>query len=97
MRPFVSAVALAASVILACPAHARGADRALTASGTIVRIDAKSRTVVVAVSEGPETAFVWTDDTRITGTLATGARVTLRYTSGDDGKNVAVQITVIRS
>ena len=95
MRCLVSALALAASLVLTVPAD--GADRTLTASGTIVRIDAKSRTLVVAVAEGSETAFVWTPETRIAGVMAAGARVTLRYTADDDGRNVAVQISVTRS
>jgi hypothetical protein len=72
------------------------ADRTLTASGSIVKIDAKTRTVVVAVADGPETTFAWSADTKISGTLSPGARVTVRYTAGDDGKNLALQISVTR-
>lgn len=75
---------------------AGAADRTLTAAGAIVKIDAPSRTLVVA-ADGAETAFVWTADTKISGTLAPGARVVLRYTPAEGGKNVALQITVTRS
>jgi hypothetical protein len=95
-RPTPTA-ALLVAFVLAWTAAAAGADRTLTAAGTIVKVDAKARTVVVAVADGPETTFLWTDETKIAGTLAPGARVTLRYTSGSDRKNVALQITVSRS
>jgi len=89
--PFVLAVALLVSAL------ARGADRTLSAAGAIVHIDAKAREIVVATEDGPEKTFVWTPETRITGTMAVGSRVAVRYTAGDDGKNVAVQIAVTRS
>ena len=89
--------ALFVAFALALAAAAAGADRTLTAAGTIVKIDAKARTVVVALADGPETTFAWTDETKIAGTLAPGARVTLRYTAGSDGKNIALQITISRS
>jgi hypothetical protein len=41
--------------------------------------------------------FVWTDDTKINGTLAPGAKVTIRYTSLPDGQNLAHQISVAKS
>ena len=78
------------------PGWALSADRTLTATGTIVRIDAPSHTVVVS-AEGVETTFVWTADTKIAGTLSPGARVVVRYTQAEGGRNVALQITVTRS
>lgn len=93
-RPAVPALALVFALALAAAALA--ADRTLTASGTIVRIDAKTRTVIVAVSDGPETTFAWSADTKISGTLSPGARVTVRYTAGDDGQNLLLQISVAR-
>ena len=97
MRRKTTTAALLAGFALSFAAAAGGADRTLTVTGTIVKIDALARTVVVAVAEGAETAFIWTAETKIAGTLAPGARVTLRYTPGDGGKNVALQITVSRS
>lgn len=88
---------LLVTLALACASAAQGADRTLAASGTIVSVDARSHTLVVALADGPETSFVWTADTKIAGTLAPGARVTVRYTSGEDGKNLALQITVSRN
>ena len=96
-RPAAPSLALALVLALAIAAAAGlAADRTLTASGTIVKIDAKTRTVVVAVTDGPETTFGWSADTKISGTLSPGARVTVRYTPGDDGKNLALQISVSR-
>lgn len=73
------------------------AEKTLTAAGTVSRLDAAERTVVVAVTDGPETRFVWTADTKINGTLAPGAKVTIRYTTLPDGQNLAHQISVARS
>ena len=80
--PSVLALALFVS------AAAGGADRTMSASGAIVRIDAKARAIAVATEDGPEKTFVWTPDTRITGTMTVGSRVSVRYTAGEDGKNV---------
>ena len=96
MRPSPAILAAALVLVLAA-ASVPAADRTLSASGTIVRLDARARTLSVAVAEGVVTDFVWTPDTKIAGTLTPGARVTLRYTAGSDGKNVALQINVSRS
>jgi hypothetical protein len=69
----------------------------LTATGTISRLQASARTVVVALTDGGEVAFVWNADTKISGVLTPGARVTVRYVTGDNGGNLALQITVARS
>jgi hypothetical protein len=73
------------------------AEKTLTATGTVSKLDAAQRTVVVAVTDGAETTFAWTADTKINGTLAPGARVTIRYTTLPDGQNLAHQISVSRS
>jgi len=73
------------------------AEKTLTAAGTVSKLDAAERTVVVAVTDGPETRFVWTADTKINGTLAPGAKVTIRYTTLPDGQHLAHQISVARS
>jgi hypothetical protein len=72
-------------------------DKALTATGTVTKVQASQRTVSVALTEGGEAVFVWNPDTKINGTLTPGARVTVRYQAGDGGRNVALQITVARS
>ena len=77
--------------------NAVAAEKTLTAAGTVSKLDAAERTIVVAVADGPETKFVWSADTKINGTLAPGARVTVRYTILPDGQNLAHQISVARS
>jgi flavin-dependent dehydrogenase len=72
-------------------------DKALAAAGTIRRVQASARTLVVALADGGESTFVWNDETKITGVLAPGAKVTLRYVIGADGANLALQITIPRS
>ena len=87
----------AAALTLVLAGNALAAEKTLSATGTVSKLDAAERTVVVAVASGPETRFVWTADTKINGTLAPGAKVTVRYTTLPDGQNLAHQISVARS
>lgn len=77
-------------------ANAATTEKALTAAGAVSKLDAAERTVFVTVA-ATETRFVWTADTKINGTLAPGAKVTIRYTMLPDGQNLAHQITVSRN
>lgn len=88
---------LLAAALVAPHALRAEADKALTATGTIAKLQATARTVVVALAEGGEATFVWNADTKISGVLTPGARVTVRYVTGDNGGNLALQITVARS
>ena len=88
---------LLAAALAAPPALRAEADKALTATGTIAKLQATARTVVVTLAEGGEATFVWNADTKISGVLTPGARVTVRYVTGDNGGNLALQITVARS
>ena len=90
-------IAAVAFVVSLAAANALAAQKTLTASGTISKLDAAQRRIVVTVAEGPEATFVWTADTKINGTLAPGAKVTIRYTTLPDGQNLAHQISVARS
>ena len=83
-------VLLVAGSALALP------EKAQTVSGSVSKLDAAARTVVVSVN-GQDTRFVWTAETKINGVLAPGARVTIRYTPASDGQNLAHQISVARS
>jgi hypothetical protein len=83
-------------VVLFCLAgavalSAAAADRSLTATGTIAKL------LQVTLSDGSEARFLWNADTKINGVLAPGAKVTIRYAAGADGKNLAQQISVSRS
>jgi uncharacterized protein YabE (DUF348 family) len=73
------------------------ADRALTATGTIARVQASERAITVTLADGSEARFVWNADTKISGVLSPGAKVTLRYEVGTDGRYLAQQISVARS
>ncbi len=88
--------AAAALVLVLVAGNARAAEKTSTATGTVSKLDAAQHSVVVAVTDGPETRFVWTADTKINGTLSPGAKVTVRYTTLPDGQNLAHQISVAR-
>jgi Domain of unknown function (DUF5666) len=91
------AVAAAALTLVLAVGNAIAAEKTLSASGTVSKLDAAERTVVVALAAGGDTRFVWTAETKINGTLAPGAKVTIRYTTLPDGQNLAHQISVARS
>ena len=76
----VALLACALGTAIAAPGNDK--DKMQTASGNVARLAAADRAVVVAIADGPETRFVWTNDTKINGTLAVGARVTIRSKKG---------------
>ena len=84
-------------VVLAGVLAAAPADRARTAAGTVAKIQASERAITVALADGSEARFVWNADTKISGVLAPGAKVTIRYEVDADGRNLAQQISVARS
>jgi len=97
MRKTVRASALLLTLALSlAPLAGAGNDKTSTATGNVTKLNAAERTVTVAVGEGSETRFLWTADTKINGTLAPGAKVTIRYTTLPDGQNLAHQISVSR-
>jgi hypothetical protein len=77
-------------------AFAAPPEKTSTAAGTISKLQAGDRTLVVALTDGSETQFTWTAETKINGTLSQGAKVTIRYTTLPDGQNLAHQISVGR-
>ena len=97
MRNSGGRLAVFCLLFVAAAALAGAAERAVTASGTVTKIQASERTITVTLSDGAETRFVWNADTKISGVLAPGARVTIRYETAADGRNVAQQISVSRS
>ena len=97
LKTSLLAVAAMALLLVLAVGNASAAEKTLTASGTVSKLDAAQRTVVVAVTDGADTTFAWTADTKINGTLSPGARVTIRYTVLPDGQNLAHQISVARS
>jgi hypothetical protein len=97
LKTTLLAIATVALALALAAGNASAAEKTLTASGTVSKLDAVQHTVVVAVTDGAETTFVWTADTKINGTLAPGAKVTVRYTTLPEGQNLAHQISVSRS
>jgi hypothetical protein len=97
MRKTSVIAVLALLAVLAASTLPAATDKALTAAGTIRRVQASARTLVVALADGGETTFVWNEETKITGVLAPGAKVTIRYVTGANGANLALQITIPRS
>jgi hypothetical protein len=92
------ALALAVSVPAAAAAGREvPSEKAQTVTGTVLKVQAPEHTISVTLSDGTQAAFRWNAETKINGVLAPGARVTVRYTVGEDGNNVAQQITVARS
>jgi len=98
MRKTTRAAALLVTLALSLGVMgAATADKGLTASGTVAKLDAAQRTIYVSVTNGAEERFVWAADTKINGTLTPGAKVTIRYTTLPDGQNLAHQITVAKN
>jgi hypothetical protein len=95
MRAVRVAAGFGAILVLAGTLFAAG-EKMMTASGTVAKLDAASRSVYVAVTGGAETRFVWAAETKINGTLSQGAKVTIRYTALPDGQNLAHQISVAK-
>ncbi len=95
-KRLVAALVFLAAAAAAAAAPPPPADKALTATGTVTAVQASSRTVEVTLSDGTAARFVWSSETKINGVLTPGARVTIRYETGADGKHLALQITVAR-
>jgi len=97
MRNMTRASALLLTLALSlAPLAGAGNDKTATAAGNVTKVSASERMVVVALADGSESRFVWTSETKINGTLAPGAKVTVRYTLLPDGQNLAHQISVSR-
>jgi Cu/Ag efflux protein CusF len=77
------------------------ADKAMTAKGELVKVDADAKTITIKGADGVETEFAYTATTEVKGGsdgvagLATksGSKVTVHFTS-DMGKKTATKIEV---
>ena len=96
MRRRTVAVMLLVALAGAARLDARRPDRAQTASGTVAKIEATERAVTLTLPDGSQERYFWTNDTKFSGVLAPGARVTVRYAVSPDGRNLAQQISVSR-
>jgi hypothetical protein len=95
-RKAIAGAALVLILSLGAAAAAPSPDKMLTLTGTISKLQAADRTLVVNQADGSAIQLVWTSDTKINGTLSQGAKVTVRYTTLPDGQNLAHQISVGR-
>jgi len=93
MQKTIRALAILAILAAASGVPVIAADRSQTVSGTISRLDAEHQTLVVKVA-ADELTLVWNEETRINGVLTPGAKVTVRYGTQSDGRNLAYQISV---
>ncbi|HTD53577.1 MAG TPA: hypothetical protein VK780_11180 [Thermoanaerobaculia bacterium] len=91
-----AALVLALTLGAASAASPSSPDKMQSLTGTVSKLQAADRTLVVAQADGSATQLVWTSDTKINGTLSQGAKVTVRYTTLSDGQNLAHQISVGR-
>ena len=90
-------ISLAAALLCLAGLLAAAPDRALTATGTVAKLQSADRALAVTLPDGGEARFLWNADTKINGVLSPGAKVTIRYEISTDGKNVAQQISVSKS
>jgi hypothetical protein len=95
-RKAIAGAALVLMLSLGAAAAAPSPDKMLTLTGTVSKLQAADRTLVVNQADGSAIQLVWTSDTKINGTLSQGAKVTVRYTTLPDGQNLAHQISVGR-
>jgi len=96
MRHFVPSLVVSWALIAGSSAAAP-VDKTPSVTGTVARVTASERLVEVTLAAGTVQRFQWNAETKISGTLTPGAAVTVRYTPGTDGKNLALQITVSRN
>ena len=74
------------------------------AQGELVRVDAKTSTLVIKAADGAQMQFRYTEQTKVTGSdesvaglaTMTGARLTIRFTQQQQDK-VATEIAVQKS
>jgi hypothetical protein len=95
-RKAIAGAALVLMLSLGAAAAAPSPDKMQTLTGTVSKLQAADRTLVVNQADGSAIQLVWTSDTKINGTLSQGAKVTVRYTTLTDGQNLAHQISVGR-
>jgi YD repeat-containing protein len=97
MRPILIALAVSSALLAGSAAAAAPVDKTPSVTGTVARVTASQRLIEVTLADGTVQRFQWNAETKISGTLTPGAAVTVRYTPGTDGNNLAQQITVSRN
>lgn len=87
---------LSALLFAAVPLVAAAAEKTVTANGVVESYSAVDHAFSVKTETGASVRFVWTKDTKFNGVVASGARVTVRYTPQPDGANVAQTVGVLK-
>jgi hypothetical protein len=88
-----------AAVVLtlaAVPALAASPEKTPMLTGIVQSYSASEHRFVVKDESGREVAFAWTKDTKFNGVVATGAKVTVRYTPQADGPNLAQTVGILK-
>lgn len=89
----VALIVFAAALCVASVATAKSA-HAMTLSGTVSAVDAKTKTFSLKDANGKETAITWTAATQVRGgSLKDGERANVSVLQ-KDGKNVATSIRI---
>lgn len=91
--PWLVAVALVAA---AAPVLAAPAEKTPVLTGVVEEYSAAQHHFVVKDEAGRQVAFTWTKDTKFNGVVATGAKVTVRYTPQDNAPNLAQTVGILK-
>jgi hypothetical protein len=82
--------------LAAAPAFAAPAEKPQMLIGIVQSYSAAEHRFVVKDESGREVPFAWTRDTKFNGVVATGAKVTVRYTPQADGPNLAQTVGILK-
>ena len=88
-----------AAVVLtlaAVPALAAPAEKTQMLTGIVQSYSASEHRFVVKDESGRDVSFAWTKDTKFNGVVATGAKVTVRFTPQADGPNLAQTVGILK-
>jgi hypothetical protein len=85
-----------ALVAAAVPMRAAPAEKTPVLTGVVEEYSAAQHRFVVKDEAGRQVAFTWTRDTKFNGVVATGAKVTVRYTPQDNAPNVAQTVGILK-
>ena len=89
-------LAVVALVAAAAPMRAAPAEKTPVLTGVVEEYSAAQHRFVVKDETGRQVAFTWTRDTKFNGVVATGARVSVRYTPQDKAPNVAQTVGILK-
>jgi hypothetical protein len=89
-------IAAVVLTLAAAPALAAPAEKPQMLSGIVQSYSPSEHRFVVKDESGREVPFAWTKDTKFNGVVATGAKVTVRYTPQADGPNLAQTVGILK-